>query len=259
MEGPILRRQTHAETILMQKRKGTFTKSPAPKRQKTAGTFAATPQLSKAMRPEIHYFDTDYDNVGITNIAGASWANAEADPATVLTLFAPVQGDDIINRSAKRAFVTSIKIRGFIACAAQTAQALPDGAAITRIVLYQDSRTNGAQTQAEDVIASGSATTNNVCAFQNTNSFGKVRVLKEKYIRMGNPNIAGVTGSLEQDGINIPFKMNVKFKKPVEVNFQTNGGTIASVIDNSFHVIAGSNNASLTQTLTYKSRCSFYS
>lgn len=244
----------------MSKRKSSTQKGPkSTKRQRVD----AGPQTSQAMRrattPEMHYIDTDLDATGIQNIAGASWANCEMDPAGTLTLFAPVQGDDIVNRTAKRAFVTSIKIKGFISIAAQTAQLTSDGAGYTRIILYHDQRTAGVQTQAEDVIASGSATLNTVCAFQNTNSFGKVRILKEKILGNGDLNIAGVTGSVEQQGRIIPFKFNVKFQKPVEVNFQTNGGTIASIIDNSFHVIAATNNSSLAQQLAYKCRVGFYS
>lgn len=240
-------------------------KTPPTKTYKTPAKKARTssaPQavmMTKSIMPEIHYFDADSDNVGITNIAGASWANCEQDPATLLTLFAPIQGDDIINRQAKRCFVKSVKVKGFVTVPQQTAQTVADGSSITRVILYQSTRTNGTQPQAEEVIASGSATTNNVAAFQNTNGFGKFKILKDKYFQRGNNTIAGVTGSVEQSGSQLPFKFNIKFNKPVEVNFQTNGGTIASVIDNSFHMIAATNNTTLAQTLTYKSRVSFYS
>lgn len=244
--------------VQMSKRKASSQIGPQIKRQRVGQTTFKSQAMRRAQTPEMHYIDTEIDATGIQNIAGASWANCEMDP-TALTLFAPVQGDDINNRTAKRAYVTSIKIRGFVSIAAQTAQATSDGAGYTRIILYQDQRTNGAQTQAEDVIASGSATLQNVCAFQNTNSFGKVKILKEKIFGNGDLNIAGITTSIEQQGRIVPFKFTVKFKKPVEVNFQTNGGTVASVLDNSFHVIAATNNSSLAQTLAYKCRVGFYS
>lgn len=51
------------------------------------------------------------------------------------------------------------------------------------------------------------------------------------------------------------FKVNVRFKRPVVVRFNaTNGGSIADIVDNSFHVIAGKSTSSRTVNLAYSSR-----
>lgn len=239
----------------MSKRKAATQKGRAPKRQRVT---APTKSTLKPLIPDTKYFDSDLNVSGIVNIAGAGWQNAEQDPATLNTLFAPVQGDDIINRQGKRVFVKSIKVRGFVTIAAQTVQATSDSSAITRIILLQDQRTNNVQENAEDVMASGSATTNNVACYQNTSFFGKFKILKDKYFWTGNANIAGVTASIEQQGLQYPFKWNIKFTKPVEMNFSSNNGNIGDIVDNSFHIIAATNNGTLAQSISYKCRTSFY-
>jgi len=207
---------------------------------------------------ERKYFDTDYNSVSIPNIAGASWASAEADPATLLSLFQPTRGTDFNNVEGRKCKVLAIKLRGFIASAAQVDQTAGDGMGYVRLIVYQDKQTNAAQAQAEELMASGSATTNNVCCFQNPANFGRFQVLKDKVVTLGNPNISYDGTNIEQQGVLRAWKINIKFKKPVDVHFNsTNGGTIADTVDNSFHVIAACQSSALALTLAYKGRVVF--
>lgn len=203
---------------------------------------------------ERKYFDAD---VALALAAiGGSWAGCELDPAAN-SLFNPVTGDDFNQRDGRKIQVLSIKIRGHISVAAQANQTAGDPASLIRLALVQDKQTNAAQLNAEDVFASGAAS-NAINAFQNPAFFGRFRVLKEKTIVMQNPVIAYDGTNVEQAGLVRPFKFKHKFKKPVVVHYNaTNGGTVADVIDNSFHIIGGTDSTSLAPGIIYKARTTY--
>lgn len=209
---------------------------------------------------ERKYFDTNRTAMALSD-AVSTWAGAEADPATLLSIFQPVTGDDFLNRDGRKVQVFSIKLRGTITVAAQTNAAAADGAAMIRILLVQDKQTNGAQLNAEDVLGTGGGvayTGQAINAFQNPAFFGRFRVLKDRKFALQNPNMTYDGTNIEQAGLIKQFKMNIKFKKPVVVHFNaTNGGTIADIIDNSFHVIAGTNSTDMAPSIGYLSRVTF--
>lgn len=205
---------------------------------------------------ERKYYDSE--NTG-TAIAASSttWAGGELDPATLNTLFCPVQGDDFNQRNGRKVQVLSIKLRGYVQCVKQADQTGADNAALCRIILVQDRQTNAAQLNAEDVIGSGGANVAHAM-YQNPAFFGRFRVLKDKNIAMQNPSNTYDGTNVEVNGLIRHFKMNIKFRKPVEVHFNsTNGQTVADIVDNSFHIIANSTNGDLAATLFYKCRTTF--
>lgn len=204
---------------------------------------------------ERKYFDNQLVAATITALT-ASWAGGELDP-TSLSLFNPSRGSDINNVDGRKCQVLAIKIRGLITIPAQADATGADDPGVIRLVLVQDKQTNSAQLNAEDVINSGAA---NVALemFQNTAFFGRFQVLKDKMFRVDNPAMSWDGTNIEQNGLQIHFKMNHKFTKPVEVHFNaTNGGTVADIIDNSFHIIGGCTNTELSYGLNYKSRVTF--
>lgn len=203
-----------------------------------------------------HYFDTERANAFIAATA-TSWANCELDPDTtaMLCLFAPVIGDDIVNRTGRKVFVKNIRIRGTIGIASQTAQTTADTSPIIRIIVYQDSQTNGAQSQAEDVINSGSAALA-INMSMNPANFGRFKILKDKIYRGQPVTMSGLTTAFVSPGYLIPFKMSIKVNQWVNYN-ATNGGTVADVIDNSFHLIAQTENNTYAPSLAYKVRTTF--
>jgi len=111
--------------------------------------------------------------------------------------------------------------------------------------------------QGEQVMeAPGTALSGNaVSSFQSLANFGRFNVLKDIKFAMGNPNMAFDGTNIEQNGIQKPFSLTYNFKKPVEVHFNsTNGGTIADIVDHSFHVIVNVSNAVIVPQLSYESR-----
>jgi len=204
---------------------------------------------------ERKYYDSQYSAVVVAT--STSFASAEADPTTLNTLCVPVTGDDYNNRTGRKIQVLSIKVNGSISMAAQADQTAADSGAAIRLLLVQDQQTNGAQLNSEDVLSSGDASsaTN---FFQNPAFFGRFRVLKDKRISVQNPTLTYDGTNIEQSGMIKLWKMTIKFKKPVVVHFNaTNGGTIADLVDNGLHFIAGCSNVSFTPTLSYYSRVSY--
>jgi len=223
--------------------------------QRRLGFVARTP--GGQITADNHYFDTERTATAIASNT-ASWTASEYDPNTsaMLCLFAPVIGDDIANRIGRKIFVKSIRLKGIITCAPQTAQSTtPDVPVVIRMIVYQDKQTNGAQSQGEDVISSGAAS-NALNMFTNSTNFGRFNIVKDKFITLQNPTMAGITATYEQSGLNRQFKMNCKVNQWVSYN-ATNGGTVADVVDNSWHFIANCNSAALVPFVAYKVRTVF--
>lgn len=205
---------------------------------------------------ERKYFDAEVNGTSLAALT-ASFASAELDPATLNTLFAPTQGNDYLNREGRKVQILSIKVRGEIRCPAQTDQTATDAASNIRLLLVHDKQTNAAQLNSEDVITSGAGNVA-IQMFQNPAFFGRFRVLKDKMITIQNPTVSYDGTNLEQSGLTRNFKMTVKFKKPVIVHFNaTNGGTVADIVDNSFHIIGGTTSTGLAPAIYYKVRTVF--
>lgn len=200
----------------------------------------------------------DLKVLGLTNFPeGTSWAGAELDPATYLTLCLPAEGADIDNRIGRKISVYRIAIRGIIHTAVLQDQTDMLLAPSYRLILYIDQQTNGGQSQAEDIMSTGLATQEGVfTGFQNLNNLGRFRVLKD--IIFEGRDVSSMTDGASTASIgagDIPFKISYKFKDPLVIKFNsTNGGTIADIIDNSFHLIGAKSTADFAGTITYQCR-----
>ena len=204
------------------------------------------------------YFDTELALTALT--ASTDWTGTEFDPTTFNTLFVPVVGAGINQRIGKGAKVYKIKIRGSIVCASQVDQTSADSGTQIRLLLVQDKQTNATQAQGEQVMTDPTAASAAVAvnSFQNIDNFGRFRVLKDKTIILDNSNLSWDGTNMEQAGQVRTFKINIRFKVPVSVRFNaTNGGTVADIVDNSFHIIANASSTGLAPNITYQSRVCF--
>lgn len=206
--------------------------------RKGYGTVART--RGPFARGEMKYSDSFKT---LTVVAeSTNWTGTELDPGTANCLFSPVTGNDINNREGRKVNVYKIKIRGLITRITDTTQTTVSADPATRVILVMDTQTNGTQMQGEDLMTTSEASVSiTFTGFQNLANLGRFRVLKDKTY-YPTPNVAVNNASattVSQAGGNIPFKMNVVFKEPVVVRFNaTDGGTVADIIDNSFHLIA---------------------
>lgn len=203
---------------------------------------------------ERKYFDTYNDGTSVP--AGNDWTGTELDPAEE-TLFAPSEGTDLDRRIGRRVEVLKIQVRGQLVVAKQSNQTASDEATVIRLILAQDKQTNGVQMQGEDLMSAPGSPTAFLTplTMQNPANFGRFEVLKDKTFTIENPNAVYDGTNDEQQGLARPFKWTIKFPRPVEVRFNSsNGGTVADIINNSFHIIGCRSTSDLTCTLYYQCR-----
>ncbi len=221
-------------------------------------TFKTVPRTRGVYaQGEMKYFDTFKAVTAIP--ASADWTATEFDPATINTIFDPTQGNSISQRIGQKCQLHKLKIKGTVDVPKQVDRTTPDNASVIRIILFQDMQTNSTQAQGEELMRTEGTAPKNINSFQNFNEFGRFRVWKDKTFTMQNPNLSYDGTNMEQQGISKQFKMNLNFTKdPCVVRFNaTNGGTVADIIDNSFHLLAIASDIDLGPTLQYVVRCGF--
>lgn len=204
---------------------------------------------------EMKYFDSS--RAGVTIPASAAWASTVLDPTTLNTLVCPSQGSAINQRIGREIKLVKLKIRGVIQVPAQATASTADNATFIRFILVQDTQTNATQMTGAQLIGSGTTT---VDSFQNLDNTGRFRVLKDKIMPFNNANLAGspTTGDVIQSGILRHFKFTYKPKYPISIRFNAvNGGTIADIVDNSFHIVCNSLSSALGSTLSYQVRACY--
>ncbi|UYD39114.1 MAG: capsid protein [Wigfec virus K19_346] len=239
--------------------------------QPRAGYDSVARSRGAQVTGEMKYYDTDSGSITITAVTTTWGAGTMADPVTSinlgspavanpLCLCCPLVGAALNQRIGRHIKVMKIKLTGTIQCAPQAAQNTADANSLIRLLLVQDLQTNSAQMTGAQLINDGASVTSTVCAYQNPNNFGRFRVLKEKRFTLANLNYAGSpTGNdVIQAGQMIKFKINHKFAKPVNCQFNaTNGGTVADIVDNSFHVVCGASSVAMVPILNYYCRVSY--
>lgn len=225
---------------------------------KVEKTYVSRP-IGANLRTERKYFNS-YKNRWNVSSSGASWALSGADPAGGIdTLFYPTQGAATNQRIGRRVDVVKIQIRGVLHYLAQSGvPAAGFNQDLTRLILYVDMQTNGLPSDPSALVATPAVASNdlNMCQLQEVNNFGKFRVLKDKTMVPGGPPVY-YDGANWVTGIrHVPFHFTVSFKKaPVRVNFTGNTGTVADIIDNSFHLAATTLNGQTD--LSYQCRVVF--
>jgi len=224
----------------------------------------AAPRMYMARTPggqitaDNHYFDTERSATTIASNV-ASWTGSEYDPDTtaMLSLFNPIQGNDIASREGRKVFVKKIRVYGVLTVPTQSGATTADPEANVRIILYQDMQTNGTQSQGEDVIESGNGS-DAIHMFMNLKNLGRFKVWHDKFYVITQRNISGqgAGNTIEQCGASRNFKISIKPNCYVNYN-AVNGGTVADVVDNSWHIIANVQATSLATNIAYKVRTVF--
>jgi len=249
-----------------QAKRGITSKSSASKRQRK-GYDSVARTRGAAVTGEMKYYDADYGG-SLTLVTTTYPAGTMVDPSTSINLGAaavanplslcvPTVGAALNQRVGRKISVHKVKIHGTISVPQQAAVAAADAAAKVRVALVLDQQTNAAQMTAAQLYNDASGASTTISSFQNPNNFGRFRVLKDKMFSLTNVNMAGspTTADVIQSGMKYNFKFAVNFKKPIVMHFNaTNGGTVADIVDNSFHVVAATDSTSLAPALAYYSR-----
>jgi len=225
-----------------------------PRARKNTSSVART--RGAAVTGEMKYFDSTL--LGTSVSEDHTWANSNLDPTTLNTLFAPSNGAGVTQRIGKACKVMKLRMRFHLQSAQQTNQTVADPSCDCRIILFQDTQSNAAQPAGTLVMTGGSNDYNGILQFQNIDNFGRFKVLMDKTINLQNPTMTYDGTNIEQSGISKVWKFTKKFKVPVTVRFNAvNGGTIADIVDHSWHVIGLCNNDELIPQLSYQARFCF--
>lgn len=203
--------------------------------------------------PESKYLTSTRAAVAVS--VSDNWGFAPQDPATANQLFNPRQGDGVGERIGRKVSVTKIAIRGLIQYPQLSDQADIPAVPSIRLILFQDTQTNGVQATG-DLLMEGSGT---VAAkfngFQNTDNFGRFRVLRDVMLRTSDPTAGTDGASTNTIGVaDIPFKLTYKFTKPILVKYTADSASIAGTLDHSFHILAAASNANYAPTIAYQCR-----
>lgn len=203
---------------------------------------------------ENKFYDTS--KTGTALVAPADASGAEFDPTTG-GLNTVAQGDGESNRDGRNIAMHSIHINGTIFSNPQANQTATDQPGIVYIALVQDLQTNGAQLNSEDVFTNPSGQTYLAASpFRNLQYTKRFRVLKTKVYKLPNPNIGYDGTNMEQQGVDIPFKMNVQLGGQ-KVNFSGTTAAIANIVDNSLHFVAYCSSTDLAPAIAYNARLRF--
>jgi len=208
------------------------------------------------------------DSYGPTAISqSTSLSTNMADPAAGICI--PVEGDDTLHREGRKITVTELLVKGTVVFAG--AEDVIDTTCGQQVflALIQDTQTNAAAPTSSDIYnntLNNLQTTASGC-LRNSNFTDRFRTLKTKLIRKPVLPVTQTAANVfSWPSYSVPFEFYHKFKVPIKVSFNaTNGGTIADVIDNSFHMFAstgGDTLGTLTSrmdcTLAYNVRGRFY-
>lgn len=205
---------------------------------------------------ERKYFDVSYDYANLPIISNTGWTAATRLSGNT-TLCCPQQGTSIANRVGNKIWLHKISFRGQVDQNSITGL-VPVAAGTVRIVILQDKQTNGALYSASDVLGSGPSG-QSIDSFQNTDSFGRFKVLKDYTFNLAQPAVAWDGTNLQHNGDAKSLRFTIKFKKPILVKFNNgNGGDVGDIIDNSFHIMcAQSNDANVSTSIHWKTRAYF--
>ncbi len=196
--------------------------------------------LSKArlLGVEKKFFDTGITATLLT--ASANCSSGELDISGKGCLNWITQGDGESNRDGRKYRIVSIQVKGTIyydGVANQTSKVVSPGAFVA---LVQDTQSNGTQLNSEDVFVNPSGSSYTVSSLmRNIKYASRFKVLRKKTLTfVGQPAFDGT--NIEISGNQREFNFWVSgIDIPVECT--ANGGTIADIMNNSFHVIGFSN------------------
>lgn len=197
-------------------------------------------------------------NVAGTVMNNDNWTAALLDPTTPQCLNGVAMGDGPNQRDGRQYSILSVHIRGYCFVSSYKANINPIPDTMFRLALIHDKQTNGVQMDPLNVFVGTGGTSIN--GFRNLEYTQRFAVLEDMtFVKTGESQVS-VANSFDNGLKLIPFVMNKSFKTPIKVQTTGSGATVASIIDNSLHLIgvANTEGGSVGQTrVSYWSRIRF--
>lgn len=204
---------------------------------------------------ESKFYDTFLTSTAL--VASSDCSGCEFDPSATSMISTPAQGDGEQNRDGKKIIITSVEVKGtvnFPVLINQTTAGIPY---TYMVALVQDTQTNGAQLNSEDVYKNAVGINQaNTFPLRNLLYSTRFRVLAVQKGAVPQPLPAYDGTNIELSGSVIPFDFYKKVNIPVNFNATTTS-TVAAVVDNSLHVIAFVSSVAQAPTIQYQARIRF--
>lgn len=185
---------------------------------------------------------------------GDAIAGSEFDPTTPLCLNGIGQGNGESEYLGRGYEMSSLIVTGHIEWK-NFSVATDKFGDLARILIVLDKQTNASQFNAEDVLKNSVSGGFDIDAPRNLEYTHRFVVLKDLVLQQPTLGFAA-TGT--DEFVKQPFKIILNFKKPIKVLTKDTGNTVASINDNSLHVMAYASRGSSHANLRYTSRIRFY-
>lgn len=201
---------------------------------------------------ELKYFDT---TKSITTI-GADWATSGFDPDTILCLSAPGQGDGANERIGRKITIHSVEVTGRVRLIADdTVASPPSSGRNVRLILVVDKQTNQTALASGGLVISTFGSGQQEYGHRNLEHIKRFKVLADLWIQLDWTASNGISGSENYVGQSKVFHIKRTMKMPVI--FTDGDGDIASVSDNSIHMLAVTNGVVSELAADYVARIRF--
>lgn len=224
--------------------------TPAQRRNRRTGGFLGV---------ELKFLDCAWNNVTIS--PSTDGADGEMQPSTGSTncLSAPANGTGESNKDGRKYVIKSVFFSGVIGSVAQANQADTTDVKGYYFALVLDTQTNKATIVSENVFDNPATSSTAMLPqpLRNLENSKRFKILDSKYVRPGNAYVStdGTnTGSISIQ--NSPV-VTLSWRGNIVVNTTGTTADVASVADNSIHLIAYAGSSDVTPTLFGKSRVRF--
>lgn len=193
--------------------------------------------------PELKFFDTYLlvtDCGEAANLSDGMVSNF-CGPIANGPLFNPGQGDGLNARNDRAVLVRSWHVKGSLqVLPIDNGTKIPEGISVF-VALIHDKQTNGAQCSAADVFVNGSGSQNLLmCLQRNPHRGARFEVLRSTIIDMKPIDFEVLDILTPDQTASVGQWAHFEFFIPMDtvVNFKGNAGTIADIVDNSWHIYA---------------------
>lgn len=212
---------------------------------------------------ERKYFDVERPTLAIS-VPTPDWSVCGFDPVATYSLNAVTVGTSWQQRIGRKIQIISLKIKGEVGIEALSYSGAPPMYAPTiRVVIFVDNQTNGeVPFNYANVLSSGPTSALPVAYFQNGNTFGRFKILRDHRFVL-NPMAVTYDYTNSYTTMHSNVKLiddTIKFNPPLTVHYNgANTGTNADIVDNSLHImIARDANGAPACFGYFKARIAFY-
>lgn len=187
---------------------------------------------------------------------GQTIGSSLVDPIVSNCLHGIDQGDGEQQRDGRKYTILNVNLRGYVLFGEQAASAVTSDH--VRLIVVLDTQTNGAQLTETDVLDNFHGDNDlQTTSFRNLQYTKRFKILKDFTVRKPTTGLGQGSGvnEVKSNACTRYFKININFKKGLEVLSTGTTGTVSTIVDNSIHMMAISVNSN--NTLRYVSRVRF--